>query len=102
MNTRYFSKVGLTFVISYLVILGVLVVFSNTCNGDWCDMGAAIMILLFSMPGLFAADLLPQAVLDMAPGMYIGISINTILLYGIGLGITKMYYRFSNNETVVD
>lgn len=74
--------------------------YSNTCSGDWCDIGGAIMVLIFSFPGLFVGEMLPQALLDILPAMYVGIGINTLLLYGIGLGITKIRSQFSQRDVV--
>ncbi|MBP6888911.1 MAG: hypothetical protein KBC21_04420 [Candidatus Pacebacteria bacterium] len=94
MSTKFFSKIGLTLVVIYLILLGFFVVHSIICSGDWCDMGDAIMVLIFSFPGLLVGEMLPMAVLNILPAVWIGIGINTVLLYGIGLSLTKVYSRF--------
>ncbi len=89
----FFSKTGITLVCVYMTILGAALFYAKTCGTDWCDIGGMGIILFGSFPGLIVAEFLPDVLFSTFSFLSyvgVGIGINIVLLYTVGLLLTKV------------
>jgi len=85
MSKKYFSKIGTTLAIIYILTSGGIWLYTQFCHSDWCGIATLVILLFTIVPwqNLLNLDNVPIAIV-------ISQILNVLILYSIGFFVKKL------------
>lgn len=100
MNKKYFSKIGISLVVLYLLIVGGILAYMFSCDKAWCGIvpGLAFIFTLMPIISIFDSIFGYGFFGDGTIGMIIIQILNVLALYGIGLVISFILTKLTSKS----